>query len=158
MEHAVALIGLLYLPLAVMSFLLVADIAARRHVQIAERFMSGYMQSSPAAKGAALAMSMAAAIHFSMVFTHYAGDTTLAVLFAGYAVTVALLCVGLFLARRAVVFAAVVMVSGLLGYALFVATGREVVDTIGLTSKLIEGAALLLLISMIPGKKEVIYA
>jgi hypothetical protein len=143
-DHAVALVALLYLPVAITGLLLALEAGGRAGVPAAVRLRDTLVDTPPAVRMAALGMAMSATIHLALASSHWSEDHVRAVLFTleGAALTVvAIFAVTLRIpAWRG---AAVALLSaGIVAYAGYVAAGVEQLDPIGIGTKLVEVAVI----------------
>lgn len=146
MEHGPALVALLYLPIAVMILLIGLDFGERQGYPAATRFMTGFRSASGGTKLAALLLAMASVVHLALIPSH-SGEPVTAVLFGldGIALAaVALAAVtGIRFWRPA---AAALLAASMLAYGLYLATGLETADVIGVATNSIELGALFLIV------------
>jgi len=146
MEHAPALVVLLYLPLAIFIFLAAMDFAARESYPGARRLMAGFNALGQPAKLALLLMSMSAAIHLALIPGH-AGEPATAILFALDGLALFATCLSACLVSWWRPLALALLTMSLVAFGLYLAAGFEVADPIGVSTKLIElGAVVLLMI------------
>jgi peptidoglycan/LPS O-acetylase OafA/YrhL len=143
-EHTVALIALLYLPVAITALMMVLETGAKAGVPAAVRLRRVYMNSSPTARLAAVGMLVSAIIHLALVPSHWTEDPLRAVLFlldgvALSAVAVAAVMLGIQAWRPA---ALVLLSAGIVSYACYVLAGVEEPDSVGVTAKLVELAVI----------------
>lgn len=142
-DHLPALTALIYLPIALVVFMLAVEAGRVGGVRLAVRFADGYRQAGSAAKLAALLMAMTGAMHLALVPGHLAEAPTLGVLFLLNGIALGIVVVAMFLVPnwwRPV--AAALLAATVLTYAFYILTGREDADAIGLFTKVIELAAL----------------
>jgi hypothetical protein len=144
MHHSAVLASLLYMPILVMVFLMAMQVGADFDASGARRFVDGYQQAAPETKLAALLLAASAAIHVALIPVHVDEDPTRAVLFAVCAGAMASLAVAAFVTPWWRPAAVVVLVGTIAAYFFYVATGREEIDPIGISTKLIELSALAL--------------
>lgn len=147
--HDAALVALLYLPAAVLAFLLYVDVAARLGVPGARAYLAAYERSSAADRLAALLLAVSAAVHLAVAPGH-AADQVTAALFLLDAAALTALAVGAFVLPRWRLAAAALLVANLAAYAVYVAAGREALDAVGLGTKAVEATALAL-VAGVPG-------
>lgn len=152
-EHVPALLAPLLVPVAIWLFLKGARAAAAHGFVPAERFLRGYAASSPATRTAAVLLLVTAFIHLGLVPGHMQEAPALArlffvngVLFVGAAIA----CFTVSWWRPA---AAVLLVLTLLAYLSAVGKGTEDVDQLGIATKLVELAALGLV--LVPSRNAV---
>ena len=122
--------------------------AAPAGSELARRFAGGFAGASGARRAVVLLLTMTAAIHAGIVPGHLDENPVLATLFALDFVALTVAAVLAFYPRvpawRAGV--AALLVANFVAYAAYVAAGVETVDVVGLASKAIEIAALILVI------------
>jgi len=151
-EHGAALVALLYLPVAVMALLTLLEAVARSGWPPAARLRTAYLQTRPAIQLAALGMVISAVVHLALVPQHLAEEPILGVLFALDGA--GLLAVSIWSLTRAVpgwrIAGVVLLVVGVLAYLGYVLIGAESPDTVGIATKVIETAAIGLLV--LPGR------
>ncbi len=140
--HAPALLALLYLPAAVIAAMVGIDLAARARVGPALAFLRRYRQAAARHKLLAVLLLAVAAIHAGLVPGHAAVDPVRSVAFAFDATALVLLAVWALVATGWQPATAVLLLVNIAGYAGYVAAGLEVLEPIGVASKLLEGAAL----------------
>jgi len=118
------------------------------------RFRARYAEAPGSVRAAALLMIVTAGIHLALVPHHLAGEPVTALLFLvnGAAfIGVAVIAFRAWWWRRA---GAALLVATVLGYVLYVATGLEGPDQVGIATKLIELAALGLALVPVPGERR----
>ena len=151
-EHGAALVALLYLPVAVMALLTLLEAVARSGWPPAARFRTAYLQTPPAIQMAALGMVISAVVHLALVPQHLAEEPVLGVLFALDGA--GLLAVSMWSLTRPVpgwrIVGVVLLAVGVLAYLGYVLTGAESPDAVGIATKVIETAAIGLLV--LPGR------
>jgi hypothetical protein len=147
-EHAAVLVALLYLPVVLTTLATAVEVGARSGLAVAVRLREAFLATSPAVLLAILGMAVSATVHLALVPTHLTEDPALGVLFAFDGL--ALLVAAAWSLTRPVPggrFAgAVLLVAGVLAYAWYVVTGRETADAVGIGTKLVELASVLLLV------------
>jgi hypothetical protein len=147
-QHYIALLSLLYLPVAVLLLLVALDTAARAGSSAALQLRSAYLGTTPDVLLASLGMLVSATVHLVLAVTHLSEAPALACLFAldGVALVAAVLwaLVRPFGGWRP---AGVSLLSaGVLAYAVSVAVGQETLDPVGVATKVVELAAIGLLV------------
>lgn len=147
-DHADAIVALLYLPVFLVAAAVAVDRAAASGSSHALRILAGYRHATAARRTLMLLLSLTAAIHLGLVPGHLREDRILATLFgldflalSGAAASAFEPRLGLW--RPAV---AALLVANLVAYAAYLAAGLEAVDAIGVASKTVEIAALILVI------------
>jgi hypothetical protein len=143
-DHAVALLALLYLPVVIMAVLVALEIGARAGLVAAADLRRAYLNSAPTVRLAALGMVISATIHLALAPSHWAEDHVRSVLFVldgiglgGVAITALTLRLPAW--RVAAVGLLGAQICAYLGY---VAAGVERPDAIGIATKLVELAAI----------------
>lgn len=142
-EHDIALTALLFLPAAVVAFLVYVDVAARLDVPAARAYLAAYDASGAAVRLAALLLAISATVHMALAPAH-AADRPTAVLFLLDAAALTALAIGAVVLPRWRLLTAALLVANLLAYAGYLATGRETADAVGIGTELVEVAALTL--------------
>jgi hypothetical protein len=150
--HGAALVALLYLPAAVLAFLLYVDVAARLGVPGARTYLVAYQRSRGTAKLAALLLAVSATVHLAVAPGH-AADRWTAALFLLDAAALAALAIGAFALPRWRPMTAALLAANLAAYAVYVVAGREALDDVGLGTKLVEALALALVVAA-PSTRE----
>lgn len=153
-EHDAALVALLYLPAAVLAFLLYVDVAARLGMPGARAYFAAYAGSGATVRLAALLLAISATVHLAIAPGH-AADPRTAALFLLDAAALTALAVGAFVLPWWRPLAAALLVANVAVYAGYVVSGREAVDAVGIGTKLVEVGALALLTSSAVVGKEV---
>lgn len=141
LEHEVALVSLLFLPVALLLALLTVH-RLSRFVWFLRPLAHGIQAASPATLVAVLLMLATADIHLVLVPSHLSEDPLRAGLFA--------LDGGAFIAVSVLAFitphwrgpASLLIVATIVTYVLYVVTGREDLDLVGVFTKVVEAAAL----------------
>jgi hypothetical protein len=147
-DHAGAIVALLYLPVVVVGAAFAIDRSAAAGWSPALRFVAGFELASRARRAVALLLAISAAIHLGIVPAHLDENPTLAALFVLDFIALTAAAVTAFDARipywRAA--AASLLVANLVAYAAYVGAGAETLDAVGIASKAVELAALILVI------------
>jgi hypothetical protein len=147
-EHGIALVALLYLPVAVMTLPLALDSAARAGSLRARRLRCAYLSTSPTVQLAAFGMLISATVHLALADAHMGEALILGSLFALDGV--ALLAVALWtLVRPLPGWRAAgigLLATGVIAYVAYVAAGREMFDAVGMATKAVELATIGLLV------------
>jgi len=147
-EHAAALATLLVLPLVlVMAVVLIQALAGRS--RLLARLNDGIATTSPPALLAVLLMLVSAAVHLVLIPAHLAEDPLRSGLFAlngaaFVAASFAMLVTGRWLRTAALLGAATIAT-----YAVYVVSGREDLDVVGLVTNAVELGAVAILVGMI---------
>jgi hypothetical protein len=146
-EHGIALLALLYLPVAVVAILALVETAARSGWGPALRMRRAYLATPSAVQLAALGILVSAVVHLALVPSHLAEDPVLGVLFALDGI--ALLAVTVWSCTRPMPgwrpAAIALLVAGIAAYLGTVVTGAESIDAVGVATKAVEIAAIGLL-------------
>lgn len=150
-EHLPGLVALLAVVLAVSLGGWLAKVLASHDVGWAQTLTRRYESLPFAAKAAALGASVGAAVHAAIVPTHWADERVTAVLFVvdtvGFGVALWWTVAG----RRHWRWVAATMLAGTAaGYALYLLTGWETVDLVGLATTTVELAAAIVVVATMP--------
>lgn len=153
-EHAGVVAPLLYLPVAIAAGALAVELAARAGSAGARRLRSMLLAAPPAAALAALLMAVSAVVHLAIVPAHTDEPVT-AVLFVLDGAALAVMAVAVMLVRRPMVARAstALLAAGGAAYAIYLLAGIETADAVGLITKVVELAAIGLLIQPIPQRR-----
>ncbi len=147
-DHAGAITALLYLPVFLVAAAFALDRAGAAGSALALRVLAGYERSTGARRMLVLLLAMSAAIHAGLVPGHFDEDRVLATLFALDFVALTAAVITSFVPRiplwRPAV--ALLLVGNLVAYTVYIVAGIETVDVVGIASKAIEVAALILVI------------
>jgi hypothetical protein len=147
-DHAGAIVALLYLPVVGVAAVFAIDRSAAAGWSPALRFVAGFERASRARRVVALLLAISAAIHLGLVPAHAEENRTLAALFVLDFMALTATAVTAFDARipnwRAA--AASLLVANLIAYAVYVVAGAETLDAVGIATKAVELAALILVI------------
>jgi hypothetical protein len=143
-DHGIAIVALLYLPVAVTGVLLALEASARAGVPAAARLRSAFLDSSPGLRTAAFGMVVSATIHIALAPSHWSEDRPLAVLFAVDGVALTTVAIGALLLRFLLwrVAAVVLLSAEIVAYAGYVVAGVEQLDAVGIATKLVELAVI----------------
>lgn len=147
-DHGGAIVALLYLPVVLVAAVFAVDRAAAAGSSLAVRFVAGFQRAPSARRVVVLLLAMTAAIHAGIVPAHFGEDRTLAGLFALDFLALTAAVATAFHARIPMWRAAVaaLLVANLAAYAAYVHAGVETLDAVGIASKAVELAALILVI------------
>jgi len=147
-EHAIALVALLYLPIAVTALLLALEVATRAGFSQAVALRNAYVTSPPTFRMAALGMAVSATVHLSLAPSHWAEDHVRAVLFTLDGVALGAIAVCALMLRfpgwRAA--ASALLGTEILAYAGYVVAGLEQLDAVGIATKLVEASVICLVL------------
>ena len=147
-DHGVAIVALLYLPIAITGVLLALEAGARAGIPAAVGLRSAFLESSSDVRMAAFGMVVSATIHIALAPSHWSEDHVRAVLFVldGVALT-AVAVAALLLRFPAWRAAGVVLLSAeIVAYAGYVVAGVEQLDAVGLATKLVELAVIVVVL------------
>jgi hypothetical protein len=144
-DHGVALVALLYLPVAVVALLAPVQMAADRRVALASRIVAGLGRLRGAHALALLLMAVSGTVHAALVPAH-ADEPVTASLFCLDAAALGAVCVAAPLVHGWRPLAAVPLAGNLAAYTAYLAAGLETPDAVGLGTKLIEALALVLVL------------
>jgi hypothetical protein len=148
--HLPALLALLYLPIALIAFLVLCDLAARGGFRPAASFLQRFAGADFRRKAFALSLLVTAAIHLGLIPGHLDVDPVRSLLFALDAVAMIALA-GWALTLPAWQPAGIFLLAANLGlYGYYVANGWEAVEPIGIFAKLVELAAIGLAAATLP--------
>jgi hypothetical protein len=139
-EHAIVLVALLYLPVAVTGLLLALEAGGRAGYPQAVRLRNAYLTSRPTVRMAAFGMAVSATIHLSLAPSHWSEDHVRAVLFAldGVTLGVVAVCAVMTRFRGWRTLASALLGIEVLAYAGYVVAGAEQLDVVGVATKLVE--------------------
>ena len=147
-DHAGALLVLPLVPVVIFALLLAVEVGARARFAPAIWIRRAHLTISPAVLIAALGMAISAAVHLALAPAHLSEDPVLGALFALDGV--ALLVVAAWSVARPFpgwrAAGVALLVGGILTYAGYVASGAESADAVGIATKLVELAAIALLV------------
>jgi hypothetical protein len=140
-DHTIALMGVLFLPVAVIPILFALQTFATRSARLA-RMWWRIESASAATRVGALLLLASADIHLTLVPVHLVEQPITGVLFLidGIALTAAALAA--FVTPRWRVPAIALLVANVLVYALYLVAGWEGADVIGVGTKLLEVAGI----------------
>jgi hypothetical protein len=143
-DHGIAIVALLYLPIAITGVLLAIETGARAGVPAATRMRSAFINSSPAVRTAAFGMVVSATIHIALAPSHWSEDHARAVLFTLDGVALTAVAIAALLLRFSPWRAAgVVLLSAeVVAYVGYVVAGVEQLDAVGIATKLVELAVI----------------
>ena len=136
-DHAIALMGLLFLPVAVLPALLGLQMAGGRFASVA-RLWSHIEMAGPATRLSSFLLLATADIHLTLVPAHLAEQPITGLLFLvdGFALTAVALAA--LATSRWRVPALALLIANVLAYAVYVGAGWEGGDVVGVVTKLIE--------------------
>ena len=145
-EHDPALLALLYLPIAVFLVMFAIEAGYRAGVPAAIRMRAGYQALGPTSRLALLLISMTAWTHLALAPSHWEEDRLLAILFVLNGLALGGVALGALVVTRWRGTAAFFLGASLIAYAFYVLTGREDFDAVGGFTKVVEAAALVLVL------------
>lgn len=146
-DHTLALLGVLITPAALAPALFGAAFLARRGSRPASAWLGALAGSAPLARLVALLVLLDAGLHAGLVPGHAAAEPVLAGLFGLDALALALVAAWATSSEGWEPVALVLLVANLVAYALFVDTGREDADAVGLGCQVLQLSAIALTIA-----------
>ena len=153
-HHAAGLAaGLLALPAAV-ALQLSIRLMGRLRLPAARGWSHAYRSASGARRLAALLLAGTAGVHLGLALGHLAGEPLTSAIFLGDGLAYAALALAAFTARWWRPAAVTLLAVNVLGYLGVVLAGGEGPDQVGLLTKLVEVAALGLVLVPTPGEAE----
>jgi hypothetical protein len=151
--HITGAVMALLAPAAVWAFLAwMRDRSAAGHRRAAG-FVERYEKSTPTTRIVALLLVLSGAIHLGMLPDHWDQARGTAVMFGLDGLLLVAAALAVFYVRRWRLPTAALLVAGLIAYMIFIGSGKEAPDQLGLFSKLAEITALGLL--MLPSRSSV---
>jgi hypothetical protein len=143
-DHGIAIVALLYLPIAITGVMLALEVGARAGVPAAMRVRSAFINSSPGVRMAAFGMVVSATIHVALAPSLWSEDHVRTVLFILDGVALTAVAVAALLLRFPPWRAAGVVLLGaeIVAYAGYVVAGMEQLDAVGIATKLVELAVI----------------
>jgi hypothetical protein len=143
-DHGIAIVALLYLPVAITGVLLALEAGARAGIPAAVGLRRAFLDSSPDVRMAAFGMVVSATIHIALAPSHWSEDHVRAVLFALDGVALTAVAVAALLLRFPAWRAAGVLLlsAEIVAYAGYVVAGVEQLDAVGIATKLVELAVI----------------
>ena len=143
-DHGIAIVALLYLPIAITGVMLALEVGARAGVPAAMRVRSAFINSSPDVRMAAFGMVVSATIHVALAPSLWSEDHVRTVLFILDGVALTAVAVAALLLRFPPWRAAGVVLLGaeIVAYAGYVVAGMEQLDAVGIATKLVELAVI----------------
>jgi hypothetical protein len=148
-DHSAVEVALLFLPVAVLATLVALEWGARSGVRAMARFHRAYSTSEPWTKAAVLYMLISATVHLALIPAHLREPLT-AALFGVDALSLTAISALSFVTSWWRPVAVGLLLSGIGAYALYVAMGRDAVDSVGILTKVVELAALALIVARDP--------
>ena len=143
-QHGDALAVLPYLPIVAIAALVSIDLAARLDVPGAGGLLARYQRAPWSRKLAALLMAVSGTVHLAIAPAH--SDPPLAILFLLDGASYGALVLGALALPRWRSAAAGLLAANLAAYAGCLAAGLESADAVGVGTKVVEGAALTLVV------------
>lgn len=143
-DHGIAIVALLYLPIAITGVMLALEAGSRAGVPAAMRVRSAFITSSPGVRMAAFGMVVSATIHIALAPSHWSEDHVRTFLFIVDGVALTAVAIAALLLRFPLWRAAgVVLLSAeIVAYVGYVVAGMEQLDAVGIATKLVELAAI----------------
>ena len=143
-DHGIAIVALLYLPIAITGVMLALEVGARAGVPAAMRVRSAFINSSPGVRMAAFGMVVSATIHVALAPSLWSEDHVRTVLFILDGVALTAVAVAALLLRFPPWRAAGVVLLGaeIVAYVGYVVAGMEQLDAVGIATKLVELAVI----------------
>lgn len=136
-DHAIALLGVLFLPVAVIPVLLALEAAAGRSARMASLW-SRIEAAGPRTRLSSMLLLATADIHLSLVPAHLVEQPITGVLFLLDAIALTAVALGAYLTPRWRGPALGLLVANILAYAVYLGAGWEGGDVIGVGTKLVE--------------------
>jgi hypothetical protein len=144
-DHAIAPMGVLFLPIAVIPVLLALQLLAGRSV-VAGAFWSRIAQAGPMTRLASLLLLATADIHLTLVPVHLVEQPITGVLFLLDGIALTVVALAAFATPRWRAAALVLLIANILAYALYLGAGWESADVVGVATKLVELAGIVVVI------------
>lgn len=140
-DHTIALTGLLFLPVAVIPVLLALQNAAGRSARAAHLW-SLVETAGPATRLSSLLLLATADIHLTLVPVHLVEQPITGVLFLLDGIALTAVALAAFVTPRWRVPALILLVANIIAYTLYLGAGWEGADVIGVGTKLVELAGI----------------
>ena len=150
MEHDFVLGPLLYLPVAVVAFLFLMQLAAQAGLPGARAFLARYLAASSAVKLGVLLMLVSAAIHLALIPVH-SDEPVTAALFGLDGLALIVVSALAFLTPIWRSLSLLLLVATVLAYFVYLAAGLETPDAIGVFTKVVELTAIGVIVIQNPG-------
>ena len=144
-DHAIALMGVLFLPVAVIPVLLALQILAVRF-PVAGMLWSRIDGAEPMTRLASLLLLATADIHLTLVPVHLVEQPITGVLFLLDGIALTAVALAAFATPRWRAAAVVLLIANILAYGLYLGAGWESADIVGVGTKLVELAGVLVVL------------
>jgi hypothetical protein len=141
-DHAIALMGVLFLPVAVIPVLLALQLLAGRSPRAAGLW-SRIETASPMTRLGSLLLLATADIHLTLVPVHLVEEPITGVLFLLDGIALTAVALAAFATPRWRAPAIALLVANILAYALYLVAGWEGADIVGVGTKLVELAGII---------------
>ncbi len=141
-DHAIALMGVLFLPVAVIPVLLGLQMLAGRS-PVAATLWSRIEGAGPMTRLGALLLLATADIHLTLVPVHLAEQPITGVLFLLDGIVLTVVALAAFATPRWRAPAVALLIANVLAYALYLGAGWEGADVVGIGTKLVELAGII---------------
>jgi hypothetical protein len=141
-DHAVALMGVLFLPVAVIPVLLALQMLAVR-TPVAAMLWSRIGDAGPMTRLASLLLLATADIHLTLVPVHLVEQPVTGVLFLLDGIALTAVALSAFATPRWRAAAVVLLIANILAYAVYLGAGWEGADIVGVGTKLVELAGII---------------
>jgi hypothetical protein len=136
-DHAIALMGVLFLPVVVIPILFSLQRFAARSERMAATWLR-VASAPPATRVASLLLIASADIHLTLVPAHLVEQPITGVLFLLDGIALTATALAAFLTPRWRAPALALLTANVLAYALYIAAGWEGADVVGVGTKLVE--------------------
>ncbi len=140
-DHAVALMGVLFLPVAVIPALLALQVLAARS-RFAATLWDRIESASPATRLGSVMLLATADIHLTLVPVHMLEEPVTGVLFLLDTIALTTVALMAFWSPRWRGPALALLIANVLVYALYIGAGWEGADIVGVATKILELAAI----------------
>jgi hypothetical protein len=144
-DHAIALMGLLFLPVAVIPVLLALQLLAERS-RMARNLWSRIDSAGPMTRLGSLLLLATADIHLTLVPGHLVEQPITGMLFLLDGIALIAVAVAAFVTPRWRVPAVALLVANVLAYVLYLVAGWEGADVVGFGTKLVELAGIIVVV------------
>jgi hypothetical protein len=145
-DHAIALMGVLFLPVGVLVALFVLQMSAARS-PAAARVWWRICAANPATRVASVLLLATADIHLTLVPAHLVEQPITGILFLVDGVALVAGALAAFATPRWRAPALALLLANLLAYALYLDAGWEGADIIGIATKLVEAGAIVAILA-----------
>lgn len=144
-DHAIALMGVLFLPVAVIPVLLGLQMLAGQS-RVAASLWSRIESVGPLARLGSLLLLATADIHLTLVPVHLVEQPVTGVLFLLDGIALTAVALAAFVTPRWRAPALALLVANVFAYALYLAAGWEGADVVGVGTKLVELAGIVVVL------------